>query len=202
MNIEKDFLEGKKSALAKLQKAQKEKKVDKGVLPILFIINESDNYYTSSSCYGRIVLLEIPNIGDKKAAKFLGKWHRTIDVDELFDAARKAKCGQIWLLSQSPIIHITSKTNEAADKLLKTAVACGFKNSGLKSLGRKIVVEVCSTERLDAPVGKDGVLFCGREYLELLTDISNEILKKSTHKLQKLEKSLRKVLSTHKTTNS
>ncbi len=175
MNIEKDFLEGKKSAFAKLQKAQKEKKVDKGILPILFIINESDDYYTTSSCYGRIVLLEIPNIGDKKAAKFLGKWHRTIDVDELFDAAKKAKCGQIWLLAQSPIIHVTTKTKEAADRLLKTAVACGFKHSGLKSLTKRIVVEVCSTERLDAPVGKDRILFCSGEHLELLTDISNEI---------------------------
>lgn len=202
MNIERDFLEGKKSALTKLQKAFKEKKVDEGVLPILNIINESDDYYTSSSCYGRIVLLEIPNIGDKKAAKFLGKWHRTIDVNELIDASKKAKYGQIWLLSQSPIIHISTKTNEAADRLLKTAIACGFKNSGIKSLGRKIVVEVCSTERFDAPVGKDGVLFCNKEHLELLTDISNEILKKSTQKLKKFEKNLGKVLSTQKTTNS
>lgn len=202
MNIEKDFLEGKKSAFAKLQKAQKEGKVDEGILPILFIINESDDYYATSSCYGRIVLLEIPNIGDKKAAKFLGKWHRTIDVDELFDAARKAKLGQIWLLAQSPIIHVTTKTKEAADMLLKTAVACSFKHSGLKSLGKKIVVEVCSTERFDVPVGKDGVLFCNRKHLELLTDISNEILKKSTQKLQKFEKNLGKVLSTSKTTNS
>jgi tRNA wybutosine-synthesizing protein 3 len=201
MNIEHDFLEGKKSALAKLQKAFKEKKVDQGVLPILYIINESGDYYTSSSCFGRIVLLEIPNIGDKKAAKFLGKWHRTIDVDELFDAAKKAKHGQIWLLAQSPIIHVTTKTNEAADRLLKIAIACGFKHSGLKSLARKIVVEVCSTERLDAPVGKDGALFCSREHLKLLTDISNEILKKSTQKLKKFEKNLGKVLSTHKTTN-
>ena len=201
MNIERDFLECKKSALAKLQKAQKEKKVDEGVQPILYIINESDDYYTSSSCYGRIVMLEIPNIGDKRAANFLGKWHRTIDVNELLDASRKAKIGQIWLLSQSPIIHITTKTNEAADKLLKTAIACSFKNSGIKSLKKRIVVEVCSTERLDIPVGKDGVLFCSREHLELLTNISNEIFKKSTKKLQKFEKSLRKVLSTSKITN-
>ena len=201
MNIEQDFLEGKKSALGKLQKAQIEGKVDEGVQLLLSIINESDDYYTTSSCYGRIVLLEIPNIGDKKAAKFLGKWHRTIVVDELFDAAKKAKRGQIWLLSQSPIIHIATKTNESADRLLKTAIACGFKNSGIKSLGKKIVVEVCSTERLDTPVGKDGALFCNKEHLELLTNISNEILKKSTQKLKKFEKNLSKALSTYKTTN-
>ena len=201
MNIEKDFLQGKKIALAKLTKAKMEKKVDEGIEPILDIINNSNDYYTSSSCYGRIVLLEIPNIGDKKRAKFLGKWHKTIDVDELYSAAKMAKIGQIWLLSQSPIIHISAKTNESADRLLKIAISCGFKNSGLKSLGRKIVIEICSTERLDVPVGNDGILFSSNKHLELLTCISNEILKKSTEKMQKLEKELKKDLSTHKTTN-
>ena len=190
MNVDRDFLEGKKSALEKLQKAKKEDKIDKGIKPILDIINKSHEYYTSSSCYGRIVLLEIPNIGDKKGAKFLGKWHRTIDVDELLSAAKNAKIGQIWILSQSPIIHIKAKTIEAAERLLKTAIASGFKNTGIKSLGKKIVIEDCSTERLDAPVGKDGYLFCNREHLELLTDISNEILKKSNKKMLKFEQYL------------
>lgn len=200
MNPERDFLEGKKSALSKLKKAQKENKVDPGILPILDIINESENYYTSSSCFGRIVLLEIPSIGDKKKAKFLGKWHKAINVDELLSAAKSAETGQLWFLSQSPIVHITAKTNNAADKILKTAIACGFKNSGLKSIGKKIVVEILSTERLDAPVGRDGVLFCNKDHLELLINISNKIMKKSTFKLQKFEKKLRKDLSTHRTT--
>ena len=201
MDIEKDFLQGKKSALAKLKKGQEENKVDKGVQPILDILNSSDSYYTTSSCYGRIVLLEIPNIGNKKQAKFLGKWHRTIEVNELINASKQSKTGQIWLLSQSPIIHITSKTNKSADRLLKTAIACGFKNSGIKSIGRKIVVEVLSTERLDVPIGNDGSLFCNKKHLELLTDISNEIFVKSNKKIEKLESTLKKDLSTHKSTD-
>lgn len=202
MNIEQDFLEGKKSAISKLNKAKKENKVDKGILSILDIINGSEKYYTSSSCYGRIVVLEIPNIGNKKEARFLGKWHRAIDIEELISAIKKAKIGQIWLLSQSPIIHITAKTNDAADRILKTAIACGFKNSGIKSFKRKIVVEICSTERLDVPIGSDGVLFSKKEHLELLTNISNEIINKSRKKLDKFEKQLKKDLKTHKLTNN
>jgi tRNA wybutosine-synthesizing protein 3 len=200
MNAERDFLEGKKSALKKLQTAKKENKVDPGIQSILDLINKSENYYTSSSCFGRIALLEIPSIGDKKEAKFLGKWHRTIDVDEFLSASKNAETGQLWFLSQSPIIHIVAKTNKAADKLLKTAIASGFKNSGLKSLGKRIVVEICSTERLDAPVGNDGAVFCIKDQLELLVNISNEIMKKSTLKLKKFEEKLRNNLITHKTT--
>jgi tRNA wybutosine-synthesizing protein 3 len=200
MNAERDFLNKKKNALTKLKKALIENNVDSGILPVLNIINEQKNYYTSSSCFGRTVLLEIPNIGDKKNAKFLGKWHRTVEVKEFLEASKNAKTGQLWLLSQSPIIHVVSKTDKEADKLLKTAIVCGFKNSGLKSLGKKIVVEVCSTERLDAPVGNNGNLFCNKDHIELLVNISNEIMKKSTTKIQKLEVKLRKDLNTYKTT--
>ena len=183
MMAEKEFLDAKEKALKSLEKACNEKKVDEGILPILSLINNFKEYYTSTSCAGRIVLLEIPNIGDKKNAKFLGKWHRIIEPDEIKVAAKKAKKGLLWLLAQSPIIHIGSNTNEMADNMVKTAISCGFKNSGVKSIGKKIIVEVCSTERLDAPIGRDGSLFCDEEYLQLLAEISNEVFEKSKDKL-------------------
>jgi len=183
MMAEKEFLDAKEKALKSLEKACNEKKVDEGILPILSLINNFKEYYTSTSCAGRIVLLEIPNIGDKKNAKFLGKWHRLIEPDEIKVAAKKAKKGLLWLLAQSPIIHIGANTNEMADNMVKTAISCGFKNSGVKSIGKKIIVEVCSTERLDAPIGRDGSLFCDEEYLQLLAEISNEVFEKSKDKL-------------------
>jgi len=200
MDIEQDFLIGKKRALQKLDQAINENKVDKTILLLITIINESSYYYTSSSCAGRIVLLQLPQIGDKQNAQFLGKWHRTIEPAELSSASKNADVGQLWLLAQSPIIHLTAKTTAVADLMLKTAIACGFKNSGIRSLDKKIVVEICSTERLDAPVGKDGVLFCDDEYLELLVSIANEVLQKSRKKLSRFEGKLKKCLSTCKTT--
>lgn len=200
MTGEKGFLEGKAKALQSLEKAQSENKVDYEIMPILNMINDSQEYYTSSSCSGRIVLLEIPSIGDKKQAKFLGKWHRTIEPDEILSAAKKAKTGLLWLLAQPPIIHISSNKKETADKMVKIANTSGFKNSGVKSISKNIVVEVCSTERLDAPVGRDGVLFCNGEYLQLLVYIANEVIEKSTVKLHRFEQKLRKYLSTCKTT--
>ena len=191
MNLEKDFLDGKKIALEKLSKAKNENKADEKILPILDIINRSDDYYTSSSCAGRIVLLEIPGIGDKKNAKFLGKWHRIIQPEEILSSMKNAKTGQLWLLAQSPILHIAAKTSVAADRMVKTAVASGFKHSGLKSIVGKIVVEICSTERLDSPIGMNGVLFCDDEYLQLLVDIANDVINKSTKKLYRFKNKIK-----------
>jgi len=201
MMLNKDFLNRKEKAINSLEKAKNESKADEKILPILNILNNSEEYFTSSSCSGRIVLLEIPEIGDKKNAKFLGIWHRCIEFDEIITASKKAKKGQIWLLAQSPIIHIVSANLQAADKIIKIANASGFKNSGIKSINKKIMCEICSTERLDAPVGRNRNLFCDKEYLQLLVNISNDIIDRSTKKLLRLEQKLKKYLSTHKTTN-
>lgn len=190
---ERDFLENKKIALKKLEKAKNEKQVDEGIIRILDIINKTDNYYTSSSCFGRIVLLEIPRIGDKKNAKFLGKWHRKIKTEELLEALNKAEKGQLWFLAQSSIIHLSAKTIEAADKILKIAYSCGFKHSGFKTIENNIVVEICGTERLDAPVGMDKKIFCNNNHLDLLVNISNEIIDKSNKKLIKFEEKLKEI---------
>ena len=193
-NVRENFLDLKTEALKNLEESQFENKVDEKVLPVLDIINASNDYYTSSSCSGRIVLLEIPVIGDKINARFLGKWHRVITFDDLQLAISHAEKGLLWLLAQSPVIHVGAKSVSSADKLLKIAVSSGLKNSGFKSAGKKVVVEICSTERLDAPVGRDGRFFCNEEYFSLLIEIANNIIEKSYFKLQRFENELKKRL--------
>jgi tRNA wybutosine-synthesizing protein 3 len=189
--LKKEFLEAKERAIISLEKACIENKVDTEILSILSLINNSEKCYTSSSCSGRIILLELPKIGDKKRAKFLGKWHRTVKSSEVKTAAKNAKNGFLLLIAQSPIIHIITESSEMADKIIKTAISSGFKNSGLKAITGKIVVEICSTERLDSPIGKDGILFCKEEHLKLLVDISNQIIEKSMDKLLRFENRLK-----------
>jgi len=189
----KEYFDAKEKALIKLTTASVEHKIDDKILPILTILNGMEGYYTSSSCAGRIVLLQIPRIGDKQGAVFLGIWHRIISPGEITTAAANATQGLLWLLAQAPILHIGAQTPQLADTLVKTAVSCGFKNSAMKSTGKKIVIELSSTERLDAPIGRDGRLFCEKEYLHLLTEIANEVIERSQQKLIRFEKNLKKM---------
>jgi tRNA wybutosine-synthesizing protein 3 len=137
-------------------------------------------------------LLQIPNIGDKRNAKFVGIWHRRVKSKELLSAVKDASSGLLWILAQAPIIHVSAKSRNAGDKLVKIANSCGFKNSAFKSVDKNIVIEICSTERLDAPIGKDAILFCNKEYLELLVEIANEVIRKSDLKLSRLKSELKK----------
>lgn len=181
------FKRNKIKALRSFEEAKLNKNIDEGIVKILEILNKNENYYTSSSCFGRIVLLEIPDIGDKKNAKWLGKWHRRISSEDLLSALKNSNKGQLWILAQSPIIHIGAKNLDLADKILKIAISCGFKNSGIKSISNDIIVEICSTERLDSPVGRDGKFFCNKEHFNLLVDIANNVFSKSNEKLLRFE---------------
>ena len=174
-----------------LDAACTKQKVDAEIVPVLQIINKIEGCYTLSSCAGRIVFLEIPVIGDKRGAVFLGIWHRPIKYAEFEGAAGKATKGLLWLLAQSPILHICVQTLELANTLVKTGVSCSFKNSSVKSTGRRIIIEIGSTERLDAPIGKDGIVFCDQRYSEYLVDIANTVIEKSNLKLLRLKQGLR-----------
>jgi tRNA wybutosine-synthesizing protein 3 len=186
-----DFNKNKKQILEKLKIAKNENLVDKGIIPIIDIINSNKNYYTSSSCYGRIVILELPYLGDKKNAVFLGKWHREIKPEDVFLALEKSSNkGQLWFLAQSPIIHVYSINIKSADQLVKIAANSGFKHSSFKTSKKNIIVEIVSTERIDAPIGFNGELYCDKNYIFLLTDIANKIIKKSYLKLEKFKNSL------------
>jgi len=190
---ERDFIENKKLAIKKLNKAKKENNVDKDIIPILDIINSFDEYYTSSSCSGRIVLLELPAIGDKKNAKFVGKWHRKITIKELLGALKNTSEGQIWFLAQAPIIHLFSKDINSGDILVKKAVSCGFKNSGFRSIKKNIVIEISSTERIDCPVGKNGQFYGEGRYISLIVDAANNVISRSSKKLKKFEQVLKEL---------
>jgi tRNA wybutosine-synthesizing protein 3 len=186
----KKFIDGKKNAISKLEKAITEDSVDEGVLYTLDLINSIEEYYTSSSCFGRIVLIEIPKIGDKKKARFLGKWHKKISINDIQNSSKKAKKGQIWLIAQPTIMHIIAKNFEAADKILKIAISSGFKNSAFKTVSKRIVVEIKGTERMDFPMGENGKIFYNMNQLELVKNISNEIVDKSMGRLKKFNEKL------------
>lgn len=188
------FLKSKEKALNSLIKAKNEKKLDEDIEEIINIINSHKKYFTTSCCSGRIVLLEIPEIGNKKAAKFIGKWHRKIQYKELVESIKSAKSGMLWLLAQSPIIHIITSTYFLADKIIKIAISSGFKNSGFKSVKNNIIVEICSTERFDCPIGNNGQLLISDEYLKFLFKISNHIINRSGKKIKNLEKNLKNFL--------
>ncbi|NJE12807.1 hypothetical protein [Thermococcus sp. LS2] len=191
---EKNFELQKKKAMESLKEALEKRLVDEDIIPLLEKINSISNYFTTSSCSGRITVMQMPEFGDKVNAEWLGKWHREVSLKEVLTAIKKHNSGMLWFMLHSPIIHVSAKTLEDAVELLNLAINCGFKHSNIKSIShKKLVVEIRSTERMDVPLGENGVLWVSEEYIAKIVDLANAQLRRAKEKLKRLEEKIEKL---------
>ena len=92
------------------------------------------------------------------------------------------------------ILHIACKNMDSAKKLLNTARDIGFRRSGIISIGKsKIIMELISTEKLDAIVAKKGKLLIDEDYFKILVNEGNKKLEKTWEKIDKLHRALGKI---------
>ncbi|KUJ98512.1 MAG: hypothetical protein XD43_1822 [Thermococcales archaeon 44_46] len=191
---EKNFELQKAKALESLKEALEKGLVDKDIISLLEKVNSLENYFTTSSCSGRISVMQMPNFGDKLNAVWLGKWHREVELEEVLEAIEKHSEGMLWFMLHSPILHISTKTLKDAVELLNLAISCGFKHSNIKSIShKKLVVEIRSTERMDVPLGMNGELWVSEDYLKRIVEIANLQLRRAKEKLKRLENEIEKL---------
>ncbi|HID40021.1 MAG TPA: hypothetical protein EYP36_10975 [Calditrichaeota bacterium] len=184
----------KRLSVARFREALEKNLVDEDIISLLEEINSMESYFTTSSCSGRIVVMEIPDFGDKLNARWLGKWHREVSVGEVKEVITRHNDGMLWFMLHSPILHVGAKTLKDAVNLLNLAIQCGFKNSNIKSIShKKLLVEIYSTERMDIPIGKDGEVWVDDGYLEKIVGIANRQLRRAKEKLRRLENELKKL---------
>ncbi|WP_457741461.1 tRNA(Phe) 7-((3-amino-3-carboxypropyl)-4-demethylwyosine(37)-N(4))-methyltransferase Taw3 [Thermococcus sp.] len=192
----KNFDEQKAKAMEGLRKALEAGKVDRDIITLLEKINSMENYFTTSSCSGRISVMEMPHFGDKVNSVWLGKWHREVSFEEVLGAIGRHRKGQLWFLVRSPILHVSARTMEDAVKLLNLTIGLGFKYSNIKSVShKKLLVEIRSTERMDVPLGKNGELWVSNEYIARIVGIANSQVRRFKRKLKRLEEEVERLKS-------
>jgi len=194
--IERYFETYKKNTLGKLSKEDRSKKgcVDKDIRGLIDKINSFDDFYTTSSCSGRIMLID-KSSGRKDMAEWLLSSHDPIkpkDFKDVFDedylASEKFSKSYIWFKQEPAILHVCCRNLDAAKRLLEIVRAVPFKRSGIIAFSKRIVVEVLDTEKMETLVAKHGRLLVDDDYAKILVDEANSKLKKTKSKLKKLEK--------------
>jgi tRNA wybutosine-synthesizing protein 3 len=186
------FEHQKKFALKRLSKALEKNEVDMQVISLINYINSLEDFYTTSTCSGRISILQ--DVGSKKDNFHLGKWHREVKFSEVKKAIENLpKEGVTWFKQESSILHIVSRTLERGKFLLTLGLSSGFKHSGIQGFkDGRFLIEICSSERIDAPIAENGVFLVNEHYLKYITKLANEKFLKSQEKLKNFEKVLRK----------
>ncbi len=167
-----------------------EGRVDDDVIPIIELINRREDSFTTSSCAGRIGLLELPELGDKRNAVFHGKWHRTVTVEEFSAAMARYERYLLYLLVQPPIFHVYCRTLEEAKEVIRMGRASGFKDSAFRSIEPPYLVALVTTEHLNVPLAGGGTLFPGHEYIDFLVERANAAFVRARGKMKRLEEAL------------
>lgn len=189
------FESQKGEAMKKLNAAVDSGHADKGILPLLEFINSLEDFYSTSSCSGRIVLLH--DVGRKPENSWLGKWHREVDVDEVLDAMKNPPAGGTVLFKyESAIVHLVARELNGAKRLLVIAREAGYKRAGIQGLNEgRHLVEICDTGNVDVPVIDNGAVLVDDKYISYLVALANKKFQKGVEKLERLEKNLKYNLS-------
>jgi len=176
------------NAMKQLAEARKNGETDDDIAELVDLINSDEDLYTTSSCAGRIAVLQTPKKHDKLKSSWLGKWHHKVTLQNLQGALEKHDKDVVYLQSECPILHVVAKTTEAAEKILFAAQQCGFKRSGIQSLkDKRILVEICSTEMLEVPLAENGKMLVDDIYLDYLVNIANTKFSSGREKLSRLQ---------------
>ena len=180
MNFEKE----KKECLNKIDKSRKGS-VDKKIKELVDLINSLKDYYSTSSCSGRILLIKRPKSGKKCDVDFLFESHDKVSFEEIKARLKNIPEQDLWFRQESMILHVACRTVENAQKILDLSSEAGFKHSGIITTRKKIIVEIIGSEQFDTIIAKHGKVFVSDEHLRLLVSEANKKLEINSRKIKR-----------------
>jgi len=184
------FDKRKKDILLKLDKSHKSS-WDERIAELCNKINSLENYYTTSSCSGRVILMIEQDKKDRNL--FVSVYHDKISLKKLkedLDSVLKTQ-KKIKFKLEPCILHIACRTLEDAEKLYDKAKLSGWKKSGIIGMKSGFTAELNGTDRLEFPIINANKILVNEEFLKIVVDESNKKLEKSWIKIKRLEKSLK-----------
>jgi tRNA wybutosine-synthesizing protein 3 len=182
-----NFYKRKKDVLSKKDKSSIGE-WDKRVIRLCEKINSLENYYTTSSCSGRIILI----IDQEKKAEnlFVFVSHEKINFKILKEEINKAISlnKNIKLKLESFILHINSKTLDDAKKILEIGKRAGFKKIGIIGLRNGFTVEIQGSEKIEFPIIQNKKILVDDNFLKIIVKEVNKKLENNWKKIRVLEK--------------
>jgi len=179
------FQQRKKDILFKKDKSSKGK-WDERIISLCNKINSFNEYYTTSSCSGKCVILE-DKIG-KDGSYYLWESHEKISFENLKHDFGKIKNKKLLKFKfQSPILFVACENIEFAKILLNKSRNVGFKDSGIFISNKLIGVEIKSGEKIEFPLMDNNILLVENLFLKKLIKIVNNKFDSVWNKLKRLE---------------
>lgn len=160
---------------------------------IEYVFRSKRRLFTTSSCSGRITIVDSKYPWLREEAHVLFKRHQPItarDVEEVL--ARERPIYRLWLVVSGPILHFVTATIDDAEKLLTELRKAGFKHSGIISMGRGGTVVEAVTGIWVPFLLKEGDKVFVTDLAHLVS-LANNILLEGKARLERLFKALKEL---------
>uniref|UniRef100_A0A0E0EBY0 tRNA wybutosine-synthesizing protein 2/3/4 n=1 Tax=Oryza meridionalis TaxID=40149 RepID=A0A0E0EBY0_9ORYZ len=189
-----EFDRRKAAALAALASPAPDKSpkggVDAPIAPLLDALNSHPDLFTTSSCSGRVSVLAQPPQAEPGGAKTKkkargGGWvyisHDPADPEALVEVLFGVKEGggggggddELVFRFEPMIVAVECRDAAAAAALVAAAVGAGFRESGITSLRKRVMVALRCSIRMEVPLGQTKELVVSPDYIRYLVRIAN-----------------------------
>jgi len=193
--MEKRFEKVKKHHKETFLKAVKEGKADPQIVSLGNFFVLAKDFFTSSSCSGRIVLMNLNRQETKKEAAFHRKWHRQVTFEEVFSAINEKTSEDIWFKQEPLILHIGARDLKSAEKILSIMKKVGIRRGGIMVAKKgKFIIELTGSNYMSLPVKSEGKILVSEEHLKFIVEKANSKLERNYRLLEEFERECRKSL--------
>lgn len=165
--------------------------LDEDLLDILLEFFKRPESYTTSSCSGRIIVVDSRMPWERRDATIIFKKHTPISPNEIRDLLKQPVLHRLWLVASGPIIHVVTLTAREALRVLRIAHEAGFKHSGIMSVSKKgYLVELRTGIRLAVLLKTPNGLVIDEQSLNEAVKAVNEALIEGKKRLNRLLEAL------------
>ncbi|XP_067331567.1 tRNA wybutosine-synthesizing protein 3 homolog isoform X2 [Channa argus] len=174
--MDRTFSQWKKQCLNKLDLSKKGS-VDQDIEHVVSLLNSCEEYFTTSSCSGRIILIDgAPESSDvqKQNCVWLFVSHKTCTSDDLMTAVAKSS-GDAVLKFEPFVLHVQCRRLEDAQ-----------------------LMAVRSTHGLEVPLSHEGKLLVEHKYINFLTQIANQKMEENLRRIHRFFQNLQSALTVEK----
>lgn len=150
---------------------------------------------TTSSCTGRITIIEGKWHWLRDSARVVFKTHSKISVYQLASVLARP-FDNLWLKVTGPIIHARVRGAETVRQLMLVAREAGFKHSGIMYIetdGEEFIVEMLSAVQLSMPLRYQGLWTIRPDLLSTIVDMANSALEDGWRRLARLSELVMRV---------
>ncbi|KAL0542912.1 hypothetical protein IC582_017993 [Cucumis melo] len=188
-----EFEKRKAATMASLGSTETDKSpkgsLDTPIIPLINTLNSHPSYFTTSSCSGRISILAQPISTTSAAApkpkkKALGgSWlfvsHEFAEPNSVIDLLFRSpstnrELSELVFRFEPLIIAVECKDLGSAQALVSTAISCGFRESGITSASKRVIIAIRCSIRMEVPLGTSEKIMVTPEYVQYIVNVANE----------------------------